>query len=63
MDSYGYGRGDDKVELVRKVNVGGTQNIAHICKKLDYKMTCLSTDYVFDGQGMESWKPNCKDYI
>lgn len=53
---------DDKVELVRKVNAGGTQNIADVCKKLDCKMTYLSTDYVFDGQGTKPWQPDCKDY-
>ena len=53
---------DDKVALVRNVNVGGTQNIADVCKKLDCKMLYLSTDYVFDGQGTEPWKPDCKDY-
>lgn len=53
---------DDKVALVRAVNAGGTQNIANICKRLDCKMTYLSTDYVFDGQGTEPWQPDCKDY-
>lgn len=53
---------DDKVELVRKVNAGGTQNIANACKAIGVKMLYLSTDYVFDGQGTEPWKPDCKDY-
>lgn len=53
---------DDKVELVRKVNAGGTQNIADSCKATGAKMLYLSTDYVFDGQGTEPWKPDCKDY-
>lgn len=53
---------DDKVELVRKVNAGGTQNIADACKDIGAKMLYLSTDYVFDGQGTEPWKPDCKDY-
>lgn len=53
---------DDKVELVRRVNAGGTQNIADACKTIDCKMLYLSTDYVFDGQGTEPWKPDCKDY-
>lgn len=53
---------DDKVELVRKVNAGGTQNIADVCKKLGCKMTYISTDYVFDGQGTDPWQPDCKDY-
>ncbi len=53
---------DDKVELVRKVNAGGTQNIADVCKKLNCKMTYLSTDYVFDGKGTTAWQPDCKEY-
>ena len=53
---------DDKVELVRKVNAGGTQNIADACKAIDAKMLYLSTDYVFDGQGTEPWQPDCKEY-
>lgn len=53
---------DDKIAKVRAINAGGTQNIADVCKKLDCKMTYISTDYVFDGQGTEPWKPDCKDY-
>lgn len=53
---------DDKIEKVRAVNAGGTQNIANVCKKLDAKMVYISTDYVFDGQGEEPWKPDCRDY-
>lgn len=53
---------DDKVEKVRAINAGGTENIAQVCKKLDAKMVYLSTDYVFDGQGTEPWDPDCKAY-
>ena len=53
---------DDKVEIVRAVNAGGTKNIAIACKKIDSKMLYISTDYVFDGQGSKPWKPDCKDY-
>ena len=53
---------DDKVEKVRAINAGGTQNIANACKKIDAKMVYISTDYVFDGQGNEPWDPDCKDY-
>lgn len=53
---------DDKVAKVHAINAGGTQNIADVCKKLDCKMTYISTDYVFDGQGTEPWQPDCKDY-
>lgn len=53
---------DDKVEKVRAVNAGGTQNIADACKAVDCKMLFLSTDYVFNGQGTEPWEPDCKEY-
>lgn len=53
---------DNKVEKVRAVNAGGTQNIADACKEVKCKMLYLSTDYVFDGQGTEPWQPDCKDY-
>ncbi len=53
---------DDKVEKVRAVNAGGTQNIANVAKELGAKMMYISTDYVFNGQGTEPWQPDCKDY-
>lgn len=53
---------EDKRAIVRRINVDGTQYIADACKKLDCKMLYLSTDYVFNGQGEEPWKPDCKDY-
>ena len=53
---------DANVAKVRAVNAGGTQNIANACKKLGCKMTYISTDYVFNGQGTEPWQPDCKDY-
>ena len=53
---------EDKAERVWAVNAGGTRNIAEVCKKLDCKMTYLSTDYVFDGQGTQPWQPDCKDF-
>ena len=53
---------EENFDKVRAVNVDGTRNIAEVCKKLDCKMTYISTDYVFDGQGTEPWKPDCKEY-
>lgn len=53
---------DELVGKVRAINAGGTQNIADACHHLGCKMTYISTDYVFDGQGTEPWKPDCKDY-
>lgn len=53
---------EENIPKVRAVNATGTQNIADVCKKLDCKMIYISTDYVFDGQGTEPWKADCKDY-
>ena len=53
---------EENIEKVRAVNAGGTRNIANVCKKLDCKMTYISTDYVFDGQGTEPWPADCKSY-
>ena len=49
---------EDNVDLCRKVNAGGTENIAKVCKELDLKMMYISTDYVFDGQGERPWQPD-----
>lgn len=42
---------EDNVELCRKVNVNGTENIARACAKIKVKMLYISTDYVFPGSG------------
>ena len=52
----------ENIAKVRAVNVGGTRNIAQVCKKLDCKMMYISTDYVFNGQGTQPWQPDCRDY-
>lgn len=49
---------EDNQEICRKVNVDGTQNIATVCKKLEIKMMYISTDYVFNGEGMIPWEPD-----
>lgn len=53
---------EDNREKVFKVNAEGTQNIANVCRDLDIKMTYISTDYVFNGQGEKAWTADCKDY-
>ena len=49
---------EDNVDLCRKINAGGTENIAKVCKELDIPMIYFSTDYVFDGQGVRPWEPD-----
>ena len=47
---------------VKGINFGGTKNVAKVCSELNIPMMYISTDYVFDGQGTEPWKPDCKDF-
>jgi dTDP-4-dehydrorhamnose reductase len=53
---------EDKRDKVFAINAHGTENMAKACKNVGAKMVYISTDYVFDGQGTEPWKPDCKDY-
>lgn len=48
-------KAEDMVEVCRKVNAEGTENIAHVCEVLDIPMMYFSTDYVFDGEGTTPW--------
>ena len=49
---------EDQVEKCTLVNVTGTENIAKVCKELSCKMMYISTDYIFDGQGVRPWEPD-----
>lgn len=49
---------EDNVELCRRINRDGTQNIADVCKHLNIKMIYISTDYVFNGDGENYWQPD-----
>lgn len=49
---------EDNVDMCRKVNAYGTENIAKVCGELDIPMIYLSTDYVFDGMGERPWEPD-----
>lgn len=49
-------------EIVRAVNVDGTRNLAEVARAVDAKFVYISTDYVFNGQGEEPWKPDDENY-
>lgn len=51
-------KAEDNVDICRKVNSNGTDNIAKACKKVGCKMMYISTDYVFDGEGERPWEPD-----
>lgn len=41
---------EENAEMCYKVNVDGTKNIVDACRRVDAKLTYISTDYVFDGK-------------
>ena len=51
-------KAEEELELCREINSEGTENIAAICSRLDIKMMYISTDYVFDGEGIRPWEPD-----
>ena len=53
-------KAEENIDICRKVNVEGTENIAKVCKELDCKMMYISTDYVFEGEGNRPWEPDDK---
>ena len=52
----------DNKHLVKNINVDGTDNLVKAAKKIGAKFMYISTDYVFNGEGKEPWKPDDKDY-
>jgi dTDP-4-dehydrorhamnose reductase len=48
-------KAEDEIEICRKVNKDGPENIAKVCQELDIPMMYFSTDYVFDGTGEKPW--------
>jgi len=59
-------KAEDEKELCHAVNVLGTRYVAEACKEIDAKMVYISTDYVFNGEGIKPFdvtdKPNPINY-
>lgn len=48
-------KAEDEMELCRKVNVDGTRYLAEAARAINARMMYISTDYVFNGQGVEAY--------
>lgn len=53
---------EENKDKVFAINAQGTQYIAEACKLNGCKMMYISTDYVFNGVGIEPWHADCKEY-
>lgn len=49
-------KAQENIDIARKINFEGTQNLAKICADLDIKIIYISTDYVFDGKKNSPYK-------
>lgn len=53
---------EDNEETVFKVNELGTKNLATVAKMTEAKFVYISTDYVFDGKGVNPYQPDNNSY-
>lgn len=50
-------KAEEDLKTARLINAQGTENLAKECAKRDITIVYISTDYVFDGNGKEPYKP------
>lgn len=48
-------KAEEDLKTAELINVTGTENIAEACGKLGITLVYISTDYVFDGEGVEPY--------
>lgn len=49
-------------QLVKTINVDGTDNLVKAAMEVNSKFVYISTDYVFNGNGIRPWEPDNKNY-
>lgn len=53
-------KAEEDISAARLINSTGTENIAKVCAKLNSTLVYVSTDYVFEGNGTQPYKPQDK---
>lgn len=53
---------EENKKKVYDINVNGTENIAAACKACNSSLMYITTDYVFNGEGTEPWKADCREF-
>jgi len=53
-------KAEEDIDTARLINSIGTENIAKVCGKKDITLVYISTDYVFQGNRKEPYKPDEK---
>lgn len=49
-------KAEGEADLCFQINEAGSKNIAKVCKEIDAKLIYISTDYVYDGKGLEPFE-------
>lgn len=50
-------KAEEDYQTAHKINALGTENLAKVCAQKDIPILYISTDYVFNGNGKEPYKP------
>ena len=53
-------KAEEDVETARLINSRGTENIAKTCAKINAVLVYISTDYIFNGNGVKPYLPSDK---
>ena len=53
----------ENVPKVWAINAYATLHLALACKARAIRLMYISTDYVFSGEGVEPWQPDCTDFL
>lgn len=53
---------EEEVDKCMAINYDATRYLCDACKAVDATMIYMSTDYVFNGEGIEPWQEDCEKF-